>query len=88
MDLLSSSRWHDYSRACDARFAASDIDWAPWYVAESHSKRRARINIITHLLSQIPQEPLPARLIKLPKRQKSGGYVEAKFACHRVPEIA
>ena len=87
MDLLSYSRWYDYARARDAMFAASDSDWAPWHVAHSHSKRRVRINIITHLLSQIPYEPLPPQKIKLPKRQKAGDYVEADFARHLVPEV-
>ncbi|MBN9434914.1 MAG: polyphosphate kinase 2 [Bosea sp.] len=87
MDLLSYSRWYDYARARDAMFAASDSEWAPWHVAHSHSKRRVRINIITHLLSQIPYEPLPHQSIKLPKRQKPHGYVEADFARHLVPEV-
>ena len=50
MDLKSYSRWYDYSRARDEMFAATDTDWAPWYVARSDDKRRGRLNIITHLL--------------------------------------
>lgn len=88
MDLLSYSRWYDYSRARDAMFMASDSEWAPWYVADSHSKRRVRIDIITHLLSLIPYEPLPHQRIKLPKRQKPGDYVEIEYARHRVPQVA
>ena len=50
MDLQSYERWDDYSRARDEMFAASDTPWAPWYVAHSDDKKRARLNVITHLL--------------------------------------
>src|SRR4051794_34308911 len=53
MDLKSYDRWDDYSRARDETFQASDTPWAPWYVAHSDDKRRARLNIVTHLLSTI-----------------------------------
>ena len=62
----SYSRWYDYSRARDAMFAATDTDWAPWFVADTDDKKRGRLNIITHLLDQIPYEPLEHRDIKLP----------------------
>ena len=52
MDLQSYSRWYDYSRARDAMFAATDLPYAPWYVARSDDKRRARLNLIRHLLSR------------------------------------
>ena len=52
MDLLSYGRWYDYSRARDAMFRASDSSWAPWFVADTNDKRRGRLNIISHLLSQ------------------------------------
>ena len=58
MDLKSYSRWYDYSRARDAMFAATDTAWAPWYVAHTDDKKRGRLNIISHLLSQVPYEPL------------------------------
>ena len=54
MDLLSYGRWYDYSRARDAMFQASDSSWAPWFVADTNDKRRGRLNIISHLLSQRP----------------------------------
>ncbi len=54
LDLKSYSRWYDYSRARDAMFAATDTDWAPWYIARTDDKRRGRLNIISHLLSQVP----------------------------------
>jgi hypothetical protein len=57
-------------------FAATDTDFAPWYVAISDDKRRARLNIITHLLAQIPYQKARAPKVELPKRQKPGGYRE------------
>ena len=74
MDLKSYSRWYEYSRARDEMFAATDTQHAPWYVAHSDDKRRARLNIIRHLLAQIPYQALPREKIKLPKRQKPGDY--------------
>jgi polyphosphate kinase 2 len=76
MDLKSYSRWYDYSRARDAMFAATDTAWAPWYIADANNKMRARLNIISHLLSQVPYKPLPHQDIKLPKRQPPGRYKE------------
>ena len=61
MDLQSYSRWHDYSRARDDMFKATDTPWAPWFVVNSDDKRRARLNLISHLLRQIPYEKLPQR---------------------------
>jgi hypothetical protein len=79
MDPKSYSRWYDYSRARDEMFAATDTDFAPWYVARSDDKRRARLNIITHLLSKIPYKSAPREKVKLPKRQKAGGYREPDY---------
>jgi polyphosphate kinase 2 len=79
MDLKSYSRWFDYSRARDDMFAATDTAWAPWYVVRSDDKNRARLNIIRHLLSQIPYEKAPREKIKLPKRQKRGDYQESSY---------
>ena len=60
MDLKSYSRWYDYSRARDEMFAATDTAWAPWYIAHTDDKKRGRLNIISHLLSQVPYKPLEA----------------------------
>jgi polyphosphate kinase 2 len=79
MDLKSYGRWYDYSRARDAMFAATDTEFAPWYVARSDDKKRARLNIITHLLSQIPYEDLPREKVELPKRQEPDGYREPDY---------
>jgi len=86
MDLKSYSRWYDYSRARDEMLRATDSGWAPWFVANNDDKKRGRLNIITHLLSQIPYEAQPPSEIKLPRRQASGGYVEPGLTLHHVPE--
>ncbi|HEY5979155.1 MAG TPA: polyphosphate kinase 2 [Microlunatus sp.] len=76
LDLLSYSRWYDYSRARDQMLAMTDTELAPWHVAVTDDKKRGRLNIITHLLEQLPYEPLPFRDVKLPRRQPRGDYVE------------
>ena len=85
MDLKSYSRWYDYSRARDDMFRATDTSWAPWYVAHTDDKKRGRLNIITHLLGQIPYEPLAPREVKLPKRQKAAGYQAPKLPLRYIP---
>jgi hypothetical protein len=86
MDLKSYSRWYDYSRSRNAMLAATDSDFAPWYVADSNDKKRARLNVISHLLSQIPYESVPHKRVTLPERQKPEGYQEPTFTYRRVPD--
>ena len=86
MDLESYSRWYDYSRARDAMLAATDTSWAPWFVANNEDKKRGRLNIIAHLLSRIPYEPLTLPEVKLPKRQQPDGYVAPDLPLRYVPE--
>jgi polyphosphate kinase 2 (PPK2 family) len=69
MDLASYTRWDDYSRARNEMFAASDTSWAPWYVAHTDDKKRGRLNIISHLLSQIPYEAPKRKKVSLPDRK-------------------
>ena len=85
LDLKSYRRWYDYSRARDAMFAATDTAWAPWYIAHTDNKRRGRLNIISHLLSQVPYKPLAHPDITLPKRQHAGGYVEPDLPLRHIP---
>ena len=85
MDLKSYSRWYDYSRARDAMFAASDTAWAPWYVALTDDKKRGRLNIITHLLSQVPYKPFAHQDLRLPRRQRASGYVEPDLPLRYIP---
>jgi polyphosphate kinase 2 len=79
MDLKSYSRWYDYSRARDDMFKATDSSWAPWYVVHSDDKKRARLNVIRHLLRHIPYQAPKREKIELPKRQKPGDYVEPDY---------
>jgi polyphosphate kinase len=87
MDLKSYSRWFDYSRARDDMFVATDTEWAPWFAVRSDDKKKARLNIISHLLASIPFEAPEREKIKLPKRQKADGYVEPVYARNWVPEL-
>jgi polyphosphate kinase 2 (PPK2 family) len=87
MDLKSYSRWYDYSHARDAMFAATDTDFAPWHVVRSDDKKRARLNMITHLLGSIPYQEVPRGKVKLPARQKAGGYREPDHPLKVVPEV-
>ena len=86
MDLKSYSRWYDYSRARDEMFKATDTKWAPWYVVKSDDKRRARLNLISHLLKRIPYKEAPREKVKLPKRDKPRGYKESRHPFKFVPE--
>jgi polyphosphate kinase 2 len=71
MDVKSFSKWDDYTEARDEMFKATDTAWGPWFVARSDDKRKARLNIITHLLSKIPYKDVPREKVKLTKRHVS-----------------
>ncbi|HZJ14296.1 MAG TPA: polyphosphate kinase 2 [Chthoniobacteraceae bacterium] len=86
MDVESYSRWYDYSRARDEMFKATDSSWAPWYVVDSNDKKRARLNIISHLLTKIPYKKAPREKVKLPERGKAHGYKEPDYPYKYVPE--
>ena len=86
-DLESHRRWYDYSRARDDMFAATDTLDAPWYVINADDQKRARLNCIAHLLSQIPYEAIPSKSVHLPKRQDPEGYVEPNWRRHPIPEV-
>ncbi|MFE6691786.1 polyphosphate kinase 2 [Streptomyces sp. NPDC057743] len=74
IDLESLTRWEDYSRAKDDMFVHTDIPEAPWYVVESDDKRRARLNMIAHLLSTAPYHDVAPAVLELPPRPPSTGY--------------
>lgn len=74
MDVEARSRWVDYSRARDAMLQHTDTTVAPWYLVDANIKRHARLNVITHLLNQIPYEDLTPGKVELPPRQKAKGY--------------
>jgi polyphosphate kinase len=87
MDLKSYSRWYDYSRARDAMFAATDTPFAPWHVVRSDDKRRARLNLITHLLATVPYKKVKRDKIELPERQKRDGYREPEYPFKYIKEV-
>ncbi len=86
MDLKSYTRWDDYTRCRDEMFAATDTGWAPWHVAISDDKKRARLNIINHLLDQIPYKKTPRQKIKFPKRKIGESYKEQGYEFKFIPE--
>jgi polyphosphate kinase len=73
-DLPSRERWYDYSRARDAMFAATDSKQCPWFIVPSDDKKRARLNVIHHILKQIPYGKAPREKVKLPDRSKKRAY--------------
>ena len=88
MDLESWARWWDYTKAYDAMIKATDTDYAPWYKVAADDKRSARLNCISHLLSQIPYKKVPFELPPLPKRRKRGPDIpDQVLFTHSVPEL-
>jgi len=75
MDLQSRARWVEYSKAKDDMFRHTDIKQAPWYVVNADNKKRARLNVIRHLLSLVPYRDLTPEAIVLPPREPDSGYV-------------
>jgi polyphosphate kinase 2 (PPK2 family) len=86
MDIKSYNRWFDYSQARDDMFKATDTAWAPWFVVRSDDKKRARLNLIKHLLARVPHKTAPSAKVKLPKRQKAGKYRETDYPFKFIPE--
>ena len=74
MDLVSYRRWYDYSKARDVMFEYTDTDATPWYIVDSNDKRRARLNAISHILSQIPYKRIERAEAKLPDRSHKRKY--------------
>ena len=88
MDLESRSKWVEYSRAKDTMFAYTDTRQSPWNVVNADDKKRARLNVIAHLLSKIPYQDLTPQQIKLPPRQDDKGYVRPPMTDQTfVPEV-
>lgn len=86
MDIKSYDRWDDYTRARDEMFAATDTPWAPWHVAHSDDKKRARLNIINHLLDSIEYKEVKGEKIVLPKRKIGKTYEEKEYPFKIIPE--
>ena len=89
MDLPSREKWYEYSRARDRMLDATDTKHAPWNIVRSDNKKRARLNCITHLLSEIPYKKLPREKIKIPKRSNKGKYDDQATLKGRrfIPEV-
>jgi polyphosphate kinase 2 len=85
MDVKSYNRWDDYTQARDDMFTHTDTAWAPWFVARSEDKKRVRLNVLNHILSQIPYEDVPMEKVKLPKR-KIGKYKPVNYPFKFVDE--
>ncbi|MCT9001400.1 polyphosphate kinase 2 [Microbacterium memoriense] len=88
-DVLSITKWEDYSRAKDTMFVHTDIPEARWHEVDNEDKRRGRINMIHHLLSQVPYELVEREPIDIPPRPPSGGYERPpREAQNYVPDYA
>ena len=88
-DIESITRWEDYSRAKDEMMVHTDVDESRWNVVESDDKRRSRVNMIAHLLTQIPYAEVKAPSLRLPARPPSQGYVRtARSLQHAVADHA
>jgi polyphosphate kinase 2 len=84
-DLTSYRHRYDYLRARDAMFAATNTEWAPWHIVDNDDKMRGRLNIIAHLLSQVPYTPLEAPDVKMPKPPSAHGYSEPASSLGNIP---
>ncbi len=84
-DLKSYRRRTAYLKARDDTIAATSTEWAPWHIVDNDDKKRGRLNIISHLLSQIPYEPLAPPDVKMPKPPGLDGYVEPKSSKGNIP---
>ena len=69
MDLKSYDRWDDYTKVRDAIFEATDVSWAPGFVARSEDKKRVRLNLISQMLGQVPYKEIKTKMVKLPPRK-------------------
>lgn len=88
-DVLSITKWEDYSRAKDTMLVHTDIPEARWNVVESDDKRRSRLNMISHLLSSIPYRVVERPVVEIPARPHTGGYERPpRDLSHYVPDYA
>ncbi len=88
-DLKSITEWEAYSRAKDDMFAVTDLPEAPWWTVESDNKKAARLNVIHHLLSQIPYQPVKPKKIELPDRPSADDYERPPRELYKyVPDFA
>jgi len=88
-DVMSITRWEDYSRAKDTMFVHTDIPEAPWFEVRSDDKRASRINMISHLLSRISHDVVDREEVRIPPRPAPGGYERPpRNVDNYVPDVA
>jgi polyphosphate kinase 2 len=89
MDLPSRAKWYEYSRARDAMLKATDRKFSPWHIVRSDDKKRARLNIVAHLLKLIPHKKIDRPKVKLPDRSKKHAYDDEATLARRkfIPEV-
>jgi polyphosphate kinase 2 len=88
-DVLSITKWEDYSHAKDEMFAKTDLVDSPWWTVESDDKRASRLNVISHLLSQVPYEHLDPEKVKIPPRPAAPDYERPSRELFKyVPDVA
>jgi len=87
MDLEARSRWVEYSRARDGMLEHTSTEWAPWHIADMNVKRTGRLNVISHLLSQIPYEDLTPAPLEMPDRQPQGDYQRPDWGDLVIPQV-
>ncbi len=87
MDLKSFTRWDDYTTARNDMFLATDTAWAPWFVVRSDDKRRARLNIIEHMLASVPYEQVARGKVRLPKRRIAAADQPSRLPLKFIPEV-
>ena len=86
MDVASWNKWVDYSRARDAMFASTDTAFAPWHVVDANIKRNARLNVIRHLLDQVPYRTIDREIVEFPERPGRGDYVPSEHDYKVIPD--
>lgn len=74
MDLQSRIRWEDYTKAKEDILARTNFEYAPWFVVPANDKKRARLNCMNHLLSQVPYKRVTHEEVVLPRRRRNQGY--------------
>jgi polyphosphate kinase len=87
MDVKSFTKWDEYTRARNAMLEATDTPWAPWFVVNSDDKQRARLNVISHILSRVPYKKLPGEKNPFPKHRHVSKGMAPKVPLKYVPEV-
>lgn len=86
MDLKSYGKWNDYTQARDDMIRATSTPWAPWHVVSTDDQRRGRLNVISHLLGQLPYPPASPRTVKLPRRTTTSKNPPFDLTPYAIPE--